>query len=196
MSLLRLLTAGRCLVGLKNSTSRYHESKSRLLPKFGTGTNPFLTKSSSTDDEDLAAPEISAPAREKPMPASAAPAPAQTTSTASSELLNHEKGAPVKEGRIAGWISKFRARRFRRKAAKVTRVIPQASKSPVQGELSLDQVRVVRNDLSDADLEVVTAKAPADPDRADVRVEPLARIEPAGSASKKGEGRLSMVGKL
>jgi hypothetical protein len=30
---------------------------------------------------------------------------------------------------------------------------------PVQGELSLDKVKVVRNDLSDSDLEVVTAKA-------------------------------------
>ena len=29
---------------------------------------------------------------------------------------------------------------------------------PVQGELSLDQIKVVRNDLSDADLEVIPAK--------------------------------------
>jgi len=195
MSLLRLLTAGRSLVGLKNSTSRYHESKYRLLPKFGTGTNPFH-KSSSTPLEPLAATEMSATAREKPMPASAAPALSQATSTGSTELRNHEKGAPVKEGRIASWISKLKARRFRRKEAKVTRVTPQLGKTPVQGELSLDQVRVVRNDLNDADLEVVAAVATVAPKRVDARVESLPKIETAAVPSKKGEGRLSMAGKL
>jgi hypothetical protein len=33
------------------------------------------------------------------------------------------------------------------------------TKAPVQGELSLDRIRVVRNDLSDADLEVVPARS-------------------------------------
>ena len=32
---------------------------------------------------------------------------------------------------------------------------------PVQGELSLDNVKVVRNDLSDTDVEVVTARSGA-----------------------------------
>jgi hypothetical protein len=31
----------------------------------------------------------------------------------------------------------------------------------VQGELSLDRVKVVRNDLSDSDLEIVPAKQPS-----------------------------------
>jgi len=41
--------------------------------------------------------------------------------------------------------------------------IPRFAKPPVQGELSLDRIRVVRNDLSDADLEVVPARVPAAP---------------------------------
>jgi hypothetical protein len=38
------------------------------------------------------------------------------------------------------------------------RGIPRFNGVPVQGELSLDNIKVVRNDLSDADLEVVTRK--------------------------------------
>ena len=34
-------------------------------------------------------------------------------------------------------------------------------RTPVQAELSLERVKVVRNDLSDADLEVVSAKTPS-----------------------------------
>jgi hypothetical protein len=41
--------------------------------------------------------------------------------------------------------------------------IPRFPKPPVQGELSLDKIKVVRNDLSDADLEVIAAKVPAAP---------------------------------
>jgi len=39
--------------------------------------------------------------------------------------------------------------------------IPRFTKPAVQGELSLDRIKVVRNDLSDADLEVVPAKVPS-----------------------------------
>jgi hypothetical protein len=41
--------------------------------------------------------------------------------------------------------------------------IPRFSKTPVQGELSLDRIKVVRNDLSDADLQVVPASVPPAP---------------------------------
>jgi len=44
-----------------------------------------------------------------------------------------------------------------RKASKPA--ISRFSKPPVQGELSLDRVKVVRNDLSDADLEVIPARS-------------------------------------
>jgi hypothetical protein len=36
--------------------------------------------------------------------------------------------------------------------------MPGFTGAPIQSELSLDEVKVVRNDLSDADLEVVPAK--------------------------------------
>src|SRR5271169_1831879 len=41
MSLLRLLTAGRSLVGSKNPEARYHLSQAGALPRFGAKKNPF-----------------------------------------------------------------------------------------------------------------------------------------------------------
>src|SRR5713226_5980902 len=46
MSLLRLLTTGKSLVGLRNSDSRYQVTRQRWLPKFGSKKNPFRTRSS------------------------------------------------------------------------------------------------------------------------------------------------------
>jgi hypothetical protein len=48
----------------------------------------------------------------------------------------------------------------RRRSKPAKSAIPRFDKSPVQTELSLDQIRVLRNDLRDADLEVVAARPP------------------------------------
>jgi hypothetical protein len=50
-----------------------------------------------------------------------------------------------------------------RKPAEPKPAIPRFSKShtPIQGELSLDNIKVMRNDLSEADVEVVPMKARA-----------------------------------
>src|SRR5437660_220499 len=58
MSLARLLTSGKSLVGLKNSTSRYRMNSKGLLPKFGSDKNPF----SSAAPEAEPAPVAPAPA--------------------------------------------------------------------------------------------------------------------------------------
>src|SRR5262249_2485535 len=47
---------------------------------------------------------------------------------------------------------------FSRQREETRSTIPRFSKTPVQGELSLDRVKVVRNDLSEADVEIITAK--------------------------------------
>lgn len=60
---------------------------------------------------------------------------------------------------------------------------------PVQAELSLDRIRVVRNDLSDSDLEIVPARVPKPADQGRV-------LEPAkGRASSRSRlGTLLFVG--
>jgi hypothetical protein len=70
------------------------------------------------------------------------------------------------------------------KAAKSA--IERFAKPPVQGELSLDRIKVVRNDLSDADLEVVPAKP---------RVAPAATV-PAPRAVEKAEEAKNMWGRV
>src|SRR5258705_6481708 len=44
MSLVRLLTAGKSLVGLKDGEIQYRVGDPRSMPKFGTGENPFQGK--------------------------------------------------------------------------------------------------------------------------------------------------------
>jgi hypothetical protein len=66
--------------------------------------------------------------------------------------------APGVPRRISQWVRKlnpFRWRSHHRPAG--TAVPPARHRSPVQGELSLDKIKVVRNDLTDADLEIVSA---------------------------------------
>ena len=64
---------------------------------------------------------------------------------------------------LGGWQAKLTGLlgRARVKAAKPA--ILRFTKPPVQGELSLDKIKVVRNDLSDADLEVVPARTAGGP---------------------------------
>src|ERR1035441_9387218 len=44
MSLLRLLTAGKSLVGMRDAETRYRVTGQRLLPQFGEGRNPFSNR--------------------------------------------------------------------------------------------------------------------------------------------------------
>jgi hypothetical protein len=58
---------------------------------------------------------------------------------------------------LGKWAAQSGADRFylRRRAAPLVVSPPKPVPTPIQTELSLDKVKVVRNDLSDADLEVV-----------------------------------------
>ena len=47
MSLLRLLTTGKSLVGLTDTDSRYRLTHQRLLPQFGPTRNPFSSSGKS-----------------------------------------------------------------------------------------------------------------------------------------------------
>ena len=64
--------------------------------------------------------------------------------------------------------------------------IPRFTKESVQGELSLDKIKVLRNDLSDTDLEVVQARQPTAPASA----APAARTE---ERAEVGEGTWGSV---
>ena len=161
MSLGRLLATGKSLVGGQNSTGRYHLNKQMGLPKFISPRNPFATdvKTELTPTSQVAAEEPSSAAK------------VSAVSTAGNE--SSKRTAWVVRLGVALRCSREWLRqtnpflRFPKLAGPKKSTLPSFTKSPVQSELRLDNVQVVRNDLSDADLEVVpVASAGTKPDLA------------------------------
>ena len=58
-----------------------------------------------------------------------------------------------------------------------SRAKSKVGRTPVQGELSLEKVKVIRNDLNDADLEVIAARPSGTPVLTGPRLQPLVRTE-------------------
>ena len=67
----------------------------------------------------------------------------------------------------------------------------KAVRAAVQTELSLDRVKVMRNDLSDADLEVVTAPVAQKTSASAPATSPSPRMEPMTTMEATGLGRLT-----
>jgi hypothetical protein len=175
MSLLQLLTTGKSLVGLNDSEPRYRLTHERFLPQFGPAKNQFCTG----DNLDRNGPEVRrrtewAPASIQQPAANLAPLPARNPSelpslaaakaptlVVSADRHNPTKGVLSQTAALRSqWAGKLRAL-FTRPASKPARMTFAAPTKPhVQGELALEKIKVVRNDLSDADLEVVPAKLP------------------------------------
>ena len=148
MGLMQLLTVGRSLGRISGEPGRYRMTQQSLLPNFGSvnahenrarglseKTNPVVVKTEIKTSEIAAAindrknmNSVQPSSQGTPAPNAAAPRPA------------------FPRGRWSLFKNPFS------KALK-----PAASSAPVQSELSLDAVKPVRNDLSDADLEVAQA---------------------------------------
>jgi hypothetical protein len=168
MSLLRLLTAGKSLVGLQPPSNRYQMRERYRLPKFGSASNPFAAPAPAAEEETL---ETSSDAPPKHQRYQMSPAefvaarlketkklPADPTAEArrtSGDLASEGKART----RAGHWTNKLNPLSwFSRRREEPRSAVPRFSKAPMQGELSLDRVKVVRNDLSEADVEIVTAK--------------------------------------
>lgn len=193
MSLVRLLTAGKSLVGLGESCGRYHLMRKRALPEFGSKKNPFRattlpakislvpptpipeSESALVETPSQAQKVVPVPAAISPMPAEPAPAPSPTVLAQRAEASS-PAGTTAEPGRTSAAPTAPARKAFSRLAEGVrslSGVMPklpwkQKSAAPapsarmakpmVQGELSLDRVKVVRNDLSESDLEIVPAR--------------------------------------
>jgi hypothetical protein len=169
MSLGKLLTTGKSLVGLSNANSRYHLQKG-ALPKFESARNPFAAKAPAESPErEPQLPKLS-PAEEK----AAIMKNTQRLSALGALIADREAAvaanrtsAPAEPPKVAApvdsWLKKINPLVWfgQRKPAEPKPVLPRFSKphAPVQGELSLDNIKVMRNDLSEADVEVVQAKS-------------------------------------
>ena len=132
MNLGKLLGAGKSFFGGGGKVA-YRADKNFYLPKFNADKNPFAPKAANGVGE-LNKVSLPAAAKTQKIPVLAAPSP-----------------KPAGPTRAVSWKDKLNPFRA------PTPSVPLAN--AVQVELSLDAVKVVHNDLADADIEVVPVKS-------------------------------------
>jgi hypothetical protein len=139
MNLGKLLVAGKSIINGRAEVL-YRANKHIYLPKFGPAQNPFQPPPGMETAES--GPE----AITTPVKKVAAPVSAKT-----------QKLPPWPPGpaRATSWASKLNPMSLWRESHAPL----ENPQPPVQSELSLDSVKVVHNDLSDADVEVVPMKS-------------------------------------
>jgi hypothetical protein len=167
MSFTRLLAAGRSIMGIRKAPSPYRMSQQHLLPKF-TAASRLETaagpKEASESGEAAAVPDSVAPRAIADAESAAVVAKAPAAGPGTAEPVGGEEHSEA--GRAVTGRATKPTKRLTALAAglanwtKPARKGTAAGKSSrhVQGELSLDRVRVVRNDLRDSDYEVVRAR--------------------------------------
>lgn len=145
MNLAKLLAAGKSFVIARDGAHRYRLNRVSL-PKFISPRNPF------------APPErTAATPPEQPTPNAALDGERRAKERSASDSAQATRLTGRTTARAKRWWQDlkraFGGRGLRNKSA---RAVPPVA--PVQRELSLDQIRVVRNDLRDEDIEVVVAR--------------------------------------
>jgi hypothetical protein len=137
MNLGKLLVAGKSIIGGRGEIA-YRISDRTYLPKFISPKNPFAP----SVKVDPAPKEVGAPTKKG----------IASDGTKTQKLPTF----PAARFRQAGWLSKFNPMSIWRGPRLQT---PQKTHRPLQAELSLDRVKVVHNDLSDVDVEIVPIKS-------------------------------------
>ena len=137
MNLGKLLGAGKTFFGGGGKVA-YRTDKSFYLPKFNAEKNPFAPK-----------PVESVPA---PSPEVKKVSAAHLAKTQKIPVFAPQQPKPAMPARATSWTEKLNP--FR--APQPTRL---ALQNATQVELSLEAVKVVHNDLADADIEVVPVKS-------------------------------------
>ena len=177
MSLGRLLAAGKSLVGGPDRTGRFRVNKHVALPKFISPRNPFASplKPDASPSSPQAAVKDCGDKR------------IIGTAKAAAVALSRSDVLVSMSRRAARWVGECGQKinplpRLTKWPETVRSPAPLFAKAPVQPELSLDNVRVVRNDLSDADFEVVAKKMPAVSPAAAPAVASPEGLEPPESA--------------
>jgi hypothetical protein len=184
MSLVRLLTAGKSLVGGANdSASRYRMANPAAMPKFHASKNPFRAADGSNVKAEISTAkevgggvecqvpsvtcQVSEVARQAPT-GSGGRSPVGRSLGRLQRVISWSCGLVVLWSHVLGglWARSFGAVWSGLLTRRATPMAAKFTKAAVQPELSLDRITVMRNDLSDADLEV----APASRSRGDKSV--------------------------
>jgi hypothetical protein len=153
MNLGKLLGAGKSFVSGHNAAA-YRADKRVYLPQFVSPKNPFANSSMTATQSEL------------PKPSAEGSIAAPVKKITPSWIKTQKIPVTVSQGtaaRATTWVSKLNP-------ISIFRVAPpfaDKNVTPVQVELSLEKVKVVHNDLSDAEVEIVPmksrpARAPAD----------------------------------
>lgn len=138
----KLLAAGKSWVG-GNGIGRYQMRDGLALPKFISPRNPFK--------QEAVAEPVSPPTVAAAPAVTVVPAVADAVSPAKQISLSGRVGDGLK--RVALFCLDHNP--FSAIGRPKLSGIPRFGKGAVQGELSLDKVKVVRSDLNHSDLEVV-----------------------------------------
>ena len=133
------MAAGKSLMSGRGAMA-YRESKQAYLPKFGSPKNPFVTPA---QNESPKAP------LENPV------APIEKVSTPSWAKMQKMPPISSTPKSLATWTTKLNPMTMLRGAQEEKTF----SRPIVQSELSLDSVKVVHNDLTDADVEIIPMKS-------------------------------------
>jgi len=182
MKLGTLLAAGKSLALRRRGQSPYRANKQIYLPKFGSPKVPFASANQpdgATPPEEAAAAPVKTPitvvaAKTQKLPTFS---PAPRAASKQTMTVNKPTRLLTKSGRPMNWMSRLNP--FVSSAAFAAARGKNAN-TAVQAELSLDSVKVLRNDLSDVDIEVVPLKS-----------RPAGDVEKAGrEPEKKGWGLL------
>jgi hypothetical protein len=200
MSLLRLLTTGKSLVDVSGEESRYRLTSQKLFPQFRPARNPFSSRAKA----EPAQMETRSPEDHGGNGASVArpslPGPRGEPAAVLQRVVEH-RVVPAKfelrklAGDLwqrmaavpSGWRTKLSGLLEHSHGKETKSAIPRFPKPPVQGELSLERIKVMRNDLSDADLEVVPAKLLVPPEVA----VPAPRAVELTGGTKRAWGRVT-----
>ena len=173
MSLMKLLSVSHSFVGGRNQSGRYKMAEQSLLPKFAPVGRPIslapirdpaVAPAQHKSDKTESATSAPGFASANPMPAVEYP-PGKTPSfvgpmARTIAAVTPQPSAAVCLNAVPASTNWFRFGKNPFTHLRTERTGPQ---TPVQTELSLDAVRPVRNDLSDADLEVVPVKPAMEP---------------------------------
>ena len=141
----RLLAAGRSVMGIKKEPGPYRMNQEHLLPKF-PATLKAAAAAENAGEESATSPSASANENK--------PATAQANNDAGQAATNPSTTV----GRWFRWL----ANPFRPKKPAAFKTAPavRAQRQPVQGELALETVKVVRNDLRDCDADETGGEHP------------------------------------
>jgi hypothetical protein len=171
MKLGKLLAAGKSIMNGRVEVS-YRASKQVYLPKFGPAKNPFKTETPEPSPEAAAVADstVVPPVAPRPVRAESLETPTAVPINSMAVIAQELPPLPViSEKKKTNWAGKLNpASIFRRHPEKsglkpLDGAAGAQKTTTTQAELSLDTVKVVHNDLSDADVEVVPIKSRSAP---------------------------------